>query len=111
MIAAAYDCFENIAVRHRMNASRRRAFRDWGVPFRDDVAGRIAAIDGDIFHLWHGRLIDRQQRQRHEILSRFDFDPAADIALDPSDLWRWSSNKPGMHDMIRAFFLARAEDG
>jgi hypothetical protein len=46
-----------------------------------------------------------------EELSRFDFDPFHDVALDPSGCWRWNDNKPEMHQYVRGYFESRKEDG
>jgi hypothetical protein len=74
------------------------------------VRGAVGFIDGELLHLWHGRTENRRYRQRLEDLSRFDFDPQADIVTDPGGAWRWSSDKPAMHTYVRDYFAARMED-
>ena len=44
-------------------------------------------------------------------LAEFDFDPAADIALDRSGCWRWNSAKPRLHAWLQEYFESRKEDG
>jgi hypothetical protein len=49
--------------------------------------------------------------QRHQGLSRFQFDPSVDIAFGKNGAWRWTSDKPDMHDFVRNRFASRREDG
>jgi hypothetical protein len=44
-------------------------------------------------------------------MKAYDFDPAADIAVDSSGCWRWNSDKPAMHEFVRGYFATRYEDG
>lgn len=85
-------------------------YRRWAARFRRDVKG-LGYIGGDIFHLWHGERLLRQYRARHEILRAFNYDPAADIALDAPGCWRWNSPKLEMHRRVREYFWQRDEDG
>lgn len=111
MIAAALGRPDVAVGVHAMNASQEARYRPWATEFYRSVAGRIGCLDGDLFHLWHGRLEDRWTRQRHLGLAPFRFDPRRDIALDDAGSWRWSSDKPGLHAYVREYFTARREDG
>jgi len=73
------------------------------------VQGRVGAIPGRAFHLWHGELKDRRYEARLGLLDGFD--PYTDIAPDPGGCWRWSSDKPGLHAAVRRYFETRNEDG
>jgi hypothetical protein len=44
-------------------------------------------------------------------VSRFQFDPFEDIAIDCQGVWRWNSDKREMHDYVRDYFASRMEDG
>jgi hypothetical protein len=75
------------------------------------IGGAVDFVDGDLFHLWHGKLVNRRLRERHVELRKFEFDPTLDIALAENSAWRWSSDKPGMHAFLRERFASRQEDG
>jgi hypothetical protein len=94
-----------------MNEPQLRHYRMWGEPFHAAMQGQVGYIEGRAFHLWHGALEDRRYQERHEGLRWYTFDPFADLALDSSGCWRWSTDKPDMHAYVRAYFAARDEDG
>jgi len=111
LACAAYGRQDVVVRMHHMNPWQERYYRSWAQPFWESMRGRVGALDGDLFHLWHGRIEDRRPRQRHAGLRGFDFDPFRDIALDESRCWRWNSDKPGLHAYLREYFSARREDG
>ena len=108
---AAVGRFDRIIAAHSFGESRARGYLDWAKPFFSVVAGHVGFVEADIVHLCHGSLGDRQYRERHQRLAGFDFDPAADIALDVNGCWRWNSDKPEMHGWVQSFFESRREDG
>lgn len=111
MVQAALGRFETVRESRRLNPRRYRHYVDWARKFHQIVQGRIGIVPGEVYHLWHGELADRQYRARHGILADHDFDPYQDIALDEHGCWRWSSDKPALHDAVRAYFEGRREDG
>jgi hypothetical protein len=86
-------------------------FRIWAESVGADVAGRVGAIDGDITHLWHGSIRGRNYSGRNREFRQFDFDPSRDVTLDPLGIWRWSSDKPDLHEWANLYFARRVEDG
>lgn len=113
-LQAALGQFEAVRDGHGWTAPESRQyphFLRWAEPFHHLVQARIGVVPGDIFSLWHGELLDRQYLPRHAILLRHDFDPDRDIAIDDHGCWRWSSDKPGLHEDVREYFCARREDG
>ena len=107
LIAAALDCIDHVIQRQRMTRQHADQYRAWAEGFRDAVGGGVGWIDTDLFHLWHGPNESRQRRERYWKLGRFDFDPTRDIALSESGAWRWSSDKPEMHAMVRDHLAIR----
>lgn len=63
----------------------------------------------DIWHLWHGSLKNRRYMDRHDVILKYNYDPAQDIVLD-GEVYEWASDKPGMHEDIRQYFYERKED-
>jgi hypothetical protein len=83
----------------------------WAVPFHKAVGTDVGAMDGDVYHLWHGELKNRNYHDRMKILERFAFDATKDIALANNGCWRWNSDKPELHECVRGYFASRREDG
>ncbi len=64
----------------------------------------------DIYHLWHGSLKNRKYMDRHDIVLKYDYDPAKDIVLADNGVFEWASDKVGMHEDIKGYFHQRQED-
>ena len=94
-----------------MNDAQMEHYVAWAEPFSHSVRGRVGFIEHTVRHLWHGDLRDRRYAERHQALARFNFDPAADLALDASGAWRWASDKPRLQRYVRDYFESRREDG
>ena len=105
---AAYGCFEPAIRRQHLNEKHYLA---WARPFHAAVGGRVACLEGHLFHLWHGESEHRRYRERNDGLGRFQFDPVQDIAIDQNRAWRWNSDKREMHEYVRDYFASRREDG
>jgi hypothetical protein len=86
-------------------------FCGWAEGFHAAVRDEWGCLPGAIAHLWHGTTGGRKFRQRYADFARFEFDPNRDVARDDHGVWRWSSDKPAMHDYLRHYFAGRAEDG
>jgi hypothetical protein len=108
-ISGALGKIEDGARSSLMNPRRAVHYRAWAKPFFEAVRGSVGYVPGRIFHLWHGDLQDRRGAERHTWLAGFD--PFADIALDACGCWRWSSDKPDLHRVVRDYFESRREDG
>ncbi len=111
IVCAAYGCFDEAVRLALMNGRQRDHYLAWAERFYGEVRGRVAAVGGDLFHLWHGSMADRQYRERYEGLTRFDFDPYLDLAVGPDRAWRWNSAKPELHRYVRDYLAARKDDG
>ncbi len=111
MSCAAYGCYEHLSEWHDFNPSQQSYYQRWARPFHESCQGRVSALQGDIYHQWHGKAIDRGLGSRHAGLSKFHFDPYHDIERDEHGCWRWSSNKPEMHSYVEQYFISRREDG
>lgn len=92
-----------------MNARHREHYLRWAEPFYQDVRGRVSYIDGDVLHLWHGALENRQYQNRYRGFEQYDFDPDADIVTNCDGVWRWKSDKPTLHAYTRHYFELRRD--
>ena len=111
MAAAYHGCFDHIINRQCMHEPERQWYLDWAKPSFDRLRGSTSHLDGDIFHLWHGDLVNRRAHIRHKEFSRFAFDPSKDIAISAHGCWNWNSSKSEMHEFVRSYFGSRREDG
>jgi hypothetical protein len=95
----------------QMTPSWAEHYQAWAKRHFRGVPADIGWISGGLVHLWHGDLLRRRYAERHREFRAFNFDPAIDIALDANECWRWSSQKPEMHEYVARYFRARREDG
>lgn len=93
------------------NERQRQHYHTWALPFFESFRDGVAVVDRPVYHLWHGDLADRGVSRRHQLFSRFQFDPYRDIGVDSSGAWCWTSEKPEMHAFVRQYFASRREDG
>ena len=103
--------FVDISEYLKMNAKRKQHFLDWATPLYREVSGDLGFVSGDIYHLWHGAIKDRNYDKRRAGLERHAFNPYTDIAIDECGCWRWNSDKPELHKYLRDYFSQRMEDG
>jgi hypothetical protein len=108
---AAYGVQEVVMNLCRMNAEQRDHYSQWADGFHNDVRGQVGALDGELQHLWHGEIEDRRYGQRHIDLIPHCFDPHNDIRPGADGAWRWATDKPALHELLRDYFLGRHEDG
>jgi predicted glycosyltransferase involved in capsule biosynthesis len=76
----------------------------------DEKKVNVDFIPIDIYHLWHGSLKNRKYMDRHDIVLKYDYDPAKDIVLADNGVFEWASDKVGMHEDIKGYFHQRQED-
>lgn len=100
-----------LQARHAMTPAHRRHYRAWAAGWSSAVAGRVAALPGKAFHLWHGDFANRYTLDHHRTLAALDYDPAADLIGDPDRPWRWSGAKPALESYLADYFAARRDDG
>jgi hypothetical protein len=111
LICALYGCFNEVMLRHHMNARQRQRYLEWAEPFYAALQTEVGFLDADISHLWHGEFRNRKGLTRHQTFSHFQFDPYADVAIAENGSWRWNSEKPDLHEYVRNYFAERMEDG
>jgi hypothetical protein len=62
-------------------------------------------------HLWHGTVANRKYMERRQLLFENDFDPALDIGPTENGTWKWTTEKPRLHQALQQYFADRREDG
>jgi hypothetical protein len=87
----------------------------WGRRFHACVQGRLGVVPGDLQHLWHGDLADRQYFSRMHAITDHGFDPWTDIVALPGRPLEWTdeavSRKAGLTNFFQRYFATRKEDG
>ena len=111
ILAGVLGNFKEVTDYLMMNQRRVDHFLKWAEPFYREVSGDLGYIPGNLYHLWHGEIKDRNYSSRRIELERHAFDPFTDIAIEPNGCWRWNSEKPEMHQFVRDYFASRFEDG
>lgn len=88
-------------------------FRVWAEAFDRTVQGRLGVVSGEVLHLWHGELQNRQYRLRQRELAKLDFNPLTDIVVLPGKPLELKPgiNKPGLREWFASYFTSRQEDG
>ena len=111
IVKAAIGNYMEYVEERSLNPAQTAHYLAWAVPFFETVQRKISFIDGDVYHLWHGDLSNRQYRTRQQKLNEFEFDPFTDIAVGKNGCWHWNTNKPELHNYLLDYFVGRKEDG
>jgi hypothetical protein len=110
---AAYGAADEAAKSElqRLSPGLNRALDSWTQRFHAATRGNVGHLPTTVLQLGHGRLEHRRYVQRSGILRKHDFDPQTDIAPGELGVWRWSSDKPRLHEEVARYFEGRLEDG
>lgn len=111
LMGGAYGVQDVVADCWRMSPTQRDHYVHWATGFHRDVKGRVGVLEGEIHHLWHGDLEDRRYDLRHTDLKPHSLDPYLDLRPGVDGAWRWATDKPGLHSLLREYFQRRNEDG
>lgn len=87
-------------------------YRRWYDGVREALHGgpQPGAVPGKVWHEWHGALIDRGYRTRHELIA--DLDVERHIEVAPQGHLVWTAAAPlAMRRRVMDYFLSRKEDG
>ena len=109
-LCAAFGCGEDVVHLHNMGPAQTRRYLAWAKAVYEDVRGDVTCLPHEIEHQWHGRMQDRQARQRHLDLRKIGFDPFNDLTLGKNGAWEWGSDRPELHRFVAEYFALRNED-
>lgn len=71
---------------------------------------KLSYIPGTIMHLYHGRLEDRKYKERWEILTKNQFDPATDVVFSPQGVLALTKKGERLSQKLSDYFVDRKED-
>ncbi len=77
-----------------------------------ELGTRLGAMDGTLYHLYHGERADRQYGKRYFMMETVGFDASRHLEVHDTGVWRFSSQAPKpLRNALAEFFQARREDG
>jgi hypothetical protein len=74
------------------------------------IQKNIGYIPGICFHYWHGKMHQRQYKERWEIICDHGFDPNVDIYTKANGLYQFAGNKKQFEHDLRSAIRDRNED-
>lgn len=92
----------------KMNKEWHDVYMDWFSRAYFMVDESVNYITGDIIHLYHGKMTNRNYDKRYQILSHNNFNPKNDLLLDESGLWKL--NDKIIVEKMSKYFESRDED-
>ncbi|MDP7247609.1 MAG: hypothetical protein QF741_03225 [Candidatus Peribacteraceae bacterium] len=111
MALAFYGNFKHAYAQENLNGPLRNDYLKWAKKVFVEINKNVGFIEGDIYHLWHGKIANRQYLKRDAYIFDYNFDPEKDIKIGKNGLYHWSSNKPRMHQAVQQYFADRNDDG
>lgn len=91
-----------------MNSKWVIAYKKWAYKALKEVNYSINNISGNITHLYHGSMPNRNYQNRYKILNENNYDPKKDLTLSKNKLWKLN-NKSIIKGMNK-YFIDRKED-
>jgi hypothetical protein len=110
LVSAMYGEFDKITEAFQLSPARQEHYLSWARPYHEAVGGRIGHVPGRLYHLWHGKLENRNYGGRYQGLVDFNFEPS-DIVIGANGAWEWARSKPDLEKYLMNHFVNRAEDG
>jgi hypothetical protein len=106
MFHAMYGQFEHEFKRRHLNGARQEHYLKWARPYHRTVGEKVSHVPGRIYHLWHGKILNRDYRGRARSLASFDFDPEIDLRLGANGAWQWARPRPDLEKRFLIFTLS-----
>ena len=95
--------------RFNLNSAFAAHYARWAAHIPKSSLGNFGCIGGEIWHQWHGELVNRHRTSRWNLVT--DFDPSVDIKLAANEAWEFSEAGKRLEAGIKDFFISRQEDG
>jgi hypothetical protein len=83
---------------------------DWSLKFNEVTQNKLGFTEGEVWHLWHGELQDRQYLQRTQQFSEISFD-TEDLEENDDGLYEFPDNRQDAAIWMNHYFESRREDG
>jgi hypothetical protein len=95
--------------RFNLNSVFAEHYAHWAARIPKPSLGNFGCIDGEIWHMWHGELVNRHRTSRWNLVK--DFNPLLDIKLSDNEAWKFTEEGKRLEAGIKSFFISRQEDG
>jgi hypothetical protein len=82
----------------------------WSRQFNQLTHNQIGFVEGELWHLWHGDLKNRQYLQRTQDFSEIDFDLDEDLIVNDDELYEFSDDRQDVQGWMNNYFESRQED-
>lgn len=87
----------------------RERIYEWSHRFSGATQNKLSYVPGELWHLWHGDLENRQYLSRTQELDEMEFD-FDDLETNDDGLYEIAEHKRGIIDWIKDYFVSRDED-
>lgn len=91
-----------------LKGKRAYDFYSWAVNYYKKTQGKLGFVEGEIDHLYHGSIKNRNYSVRMQELEKLDYDPRADIHTNSQGLLE--INRKEIRDWVASYFESRKED-
>ena len=100
---------EAFLAEYPLNDGQRAHYEAWAERFGAAVGGAVGCLSGTLFHLFHGRMVDRQYRTRLARLADSGFDPARHLRRSAQGAWEWAAPDDALARFLADYFRDRRE--
>lgn len=105
---AAVGQFPHKCVEQDLNGKRAHHFYKWAAGFFKKTKGTLGFVEGEIDHLYHGSIKNRNYSVRMQELEKLDYDPATDVYTNSNGLLE--IKRPEIRNWVSSYFSGRKED-
>lgn len=95
-------------VHDKMNKEWKNVYLKWFDKMFNEINNSVNYITGDIIHLYHGKMKNRNYDHRYKILSEYNFDPEKDLSTSDNGLWEFKNKE--ISEKMSKYFESRNED-
>lgn len=95
-------------IHDKMNKEWKNVYLKWFDKMFSEINNSVNYITGDIIHLYHGKMKNRNYDHRYKILSEHNFDPEKDLSKSKNGLWEFKNKE--ISEKMSKYFESRNED-
>lgn len=108
--AATYRHYQpDIADRH--SRFQLASYFPWAQRWCDAIGYSVGYAPNQLYHLFHGKVINRHPDMRLNTMQQLEFDPSRDLKKTDDGIWTVTEEGERLLAPARAFFISRKEDG
>lgn len=108
LMAAVTNRLDQMFQNQLFTNSHQESIRAWKEEYFPENI-RWGCADNQLAHLWHGEIENRQYLTRHEILVRWDYDPASDLSSESSGALTLADSNSRLKEHIAEYLVSRKD--